>query len=73
MTGSVHSSLGIWLLEAGRLRVDGDLAAFTAEQGDLLGRPGRLAVEVRQEGGRPISVRVGGRAVTVLSGSLRCP
>ena len=78
VTGSVHSSIGVWLLEAGRLRPERGLAAFTAEQGDFLGRPGRLTVEVRVEAGadgreRAARVRVGGRAVTVLSGSLRLP
>ena len=73
VTGSVHSSLAIWLLEAGALgRADGH-AGFTAEQGDGLGRPGRLQVELTVTGGRATRVRVGGRAVTVLSGSLRHP
>lgn len=73
VTGSVHSSLAVWLLEAGCLRASGDLAAFTAEQGDVLGRAGRLAVEVQTRGGRPASVRVGGRAVTVFTGDLHLP
>lgn len=73
VTGSVHSSLAVWLLAAGRLQVTGGTAAFTAEQGDILGRPGRLAVEIAVPGGRPIGVRVGGRAVAVLSGRLRLP
>jgi PhzF family phenazine biosynthesis protein len=71
VTGSVHSALAVWLLEAGGLALSGGRARFTAEQGDGLGRPGRLEVEVTAEGGRVTRVRVGGRAVTVLSGSLR--
>jgi PhzF family phenazine biosynthesis protein len=73
VTGSVHSSLAIWLLEAGAVSRDDGRAAFTAEQGDGLGRPGRLQVELTVAGGRATRVRVGGRAVTVLSGSLRHP
>jgi len=78
VTGSVHSAIGVWLFEAGRLRPARGLAAFTAEQGDFLGRPGRLAVEVRVKTGadgrdRAVGVRVGGRAVTVLNGSLLLP
>ncbi len=78
VTGSVHSAIGVWLLEARRLRPERGLAAFTAEQGDFLGRPGRLAVEVRVRTDadgrdRAVGVRVGGRAVTVLNGSLRLP
>jgi PhzF family phenazine biosynthesis protein len=71
VTGSVHASLGIWLWEAGLLTVTGDVAAFKAEQGDFVGRPGRLRVELHLTGGQPARVRVGGEAVTVLAGSLR--
>ena len=73
VTGSVHSALGVWLYEAGLLRESDGVAAFTAEQGDVLGRPGRLAVEVYLQGGRASRVRVGGRAVTVLMGQIRLP
>ncbi len=74
VTGSVHSSLAVWLHEAGRLsETEGGIARFTAEQGDVLGRPGRLAVEVHTEDGRAHRVRVGGRAITVLTGRLHLP
>jgi PhzF family phenazine biosynthesis protein len=71
VTGSVHSSLGVWLLEAGALPAAGGRVVFTAEQGDGLGRPGRLQVELTVTAGRAARVRVGGRAVTVLTGHLR--
>jgi trans-2,3-dihydro-3-hydroxyanthranilate isomerase len=71
VTGSVHSSLAIWLLEHGRLGYRDGRAAFTAEQGDIVGRPGRIAVEVRALAGRPVAMRVGGRAVVVARGLLR--
>ncbi len=71
VTGSVHGALGVWLLEAGALPAADGRAVFTAEQGDGLGRPGRLQVEVTVAGGRAVTARVGGRAVTVLSGSVR--
>jgi len=71
VTGSVHSALGVWLLEAGALPAADGLVGFTAEQGDGLGRPGRLQVELTVTAGRAARVRVGGRAVTVLTGSLR--
>jgi trans-2,3-dihydro-3-hydroxyanthranilate isomerase len=73
VTGSVHSSIGVWLLDAGLLHADGALAAFTAEQGDGLGRPGRLRVELQVGAGAVTRVRVGGSAVTVLSGSIARP
>ncbi len=71
VTGSVHSALGVWLLEAGALPAGNGRVVFTAEQGDGLGRPGRLQVELTVEGGHATRVRVGGRAITVLTGHLR--
>ena len=71
VTGSVHSALGVWLLEAGALPAADGRLVFTAEQGDGLGRPGRLQVELTVEGGHATRVRVGGCAVTVLTGRLR--
>jgi PhzF family phenazine biosynthesis protein len=70
VTGSVHSSLGVWLLEAGALGAAAGRVAFTAEQGDGLGRPGRLQVELTTRAGHAERVRVGGTAVTVLTGRL---
>src|SRR5262249_60084343 len=66
VTGSVHSSIGLWLLEAGLLRPAGTMVEFSAEQGDGLGRPGRLRVELRVHDGVVDRVRVGGTAVTAL-------
>jgi PhzF family phenazine biosynthesis protein len=71
VTGSVHTALGVWLLEAGALPAAEGRVLFTAEQGDGLGRPGRLDVELTVSEGRARRARVGGRAVTVLSASLR--
>jgi len=73
VTGSVHSSIGVWLFHAGLLHADGALAAFTAEQGDVLSRPGRLRVELQLHDGAVARVRVGGSAVTVLAGSIAVP
>jgi len=58
-------------VEAGVVRLRDGGAAFTAEQGDTVGRPGRLAIEIERGDGPAPRVRVGGSAVTVLSGSLR--
>jgi len=69
VTGSVHASLAVYVTAAGKAP-----DRFTAEQGDVLGRPGRLRVEVaRGSSGSPSRVRVGGQAVTVLRGSLVAP
>jgi len=73
VTGSVHSSLAVWLWDAGRLGDREGLRAFTAEQGDVMGRPGRVAIEVQVVAGRPVAVRVGGRAIVVWTGQLHLP
>lgn len=72
-TGSAHAAMAVWLWEAGALRADAGVATFRGEQGDWIGRPGRLTVSVHVPEGRPASVRVGGPAVTVLTGRMRLP
>lgn len=71
VTGSVHAAIPVWLWQDGLLAGPDSVVRFTAEQGDGLGRPGRLRVELHLERRRPHRVRVGGEAVTVLSGTLR--
>lgn len=58
VTGSVHASLAVYLHRLGVVP-----ERFVAEQGDIMGRPGRLYLEAA-------GPRVGGRAVTVLTGIL---
>jgi trans-2,3-dihydro-3-hydroxyanthranilate isomerase len=71
VTGSVHSPMAVWLLDAGALETRGGRAVYTAEQGDGLGRPGRLRIDVTTAAGHAMRARVGGHAVTVWSGRLR--
>jgi PhzF family phenazine biosynthesis protein len=72
-TGSSHAAIGVWLWETGGLVAEDGVARFRAEQGDFVGRPGRLAVEVHGARGRPTRVRVGGQAVIMLTGALSLP
>lgn len=71
VTGSVHATIPLWLWNAGQLPGTGPIRSFIGEQGNSLGRPGRLRVELVLEAGSPSRVRVGGQAVTVLTGTLR--
>ena len=71
VTGSVHAALPVWLWQAGHLAGNGEAIRFTAEQGDVLGRPGRLTIELCLERARPARVRVGGEAITTITGTLR--
>jgi PhzF family phenazine biosynthesis protein len=72
-TGSSHAAIGVWLWENDGLVATDGVARFRAEQGDFVGRPGRLAIEVHGTGGRPTRVRVGGQAVIMLTGTLSIP
>ena len=72
-TGSSHAAIGVWLWETGGLVAADGVARFRAEQGDVQGRPGRIAVEVHGAPGRATRVRVGGQAVIVLTGQLSLP
>ncbi|MBX5477285.1 MAG: PhzF family phenazine biosynthesis protein [Clostridia bacterium] len=49
---------------------DGQAVSLRLEQGDDMGRPSRIDVEVTVSDGEITGVRVGGRAVTVLEGNL---
>lgn len=61
VTGSLNAALGQWLIGDGRLP-----ARYTARQGTVLGRDGRVAVEFDGE-----TTWVGGHAVTVITGQAR--
>jgi trans-2,3-dihydro-3-hydroxyanthranilate isomerase len=63
VTGSASGVVAGYLVAEGLLGTPGE-ARF--EQGDAMGKPGRVAVRVGADG----QIRVGGRAVTVLVGEL---
>ena len=64
VTGTASGAVGAYLDHQGALK---DTAAMTFEQGHFLDRPGTVSVSVGAE------VKVGGRAVTTLSGSIVVP
>ncbi len=68
-TGTSNGALGACLHYHGRKQ--GDVLEFTAHQGDWMGRPSRISVNVR--GGANPEVWVGGRAVTVIEGDILIP
>jgi PhzF family phenazine biosynthesis protein len=70
VTGNANGPLGAYLVEHG-LSVAGDgVFAFRARQGEAMGRPGIVEVEVEVEDGAPKLVRVGGRAVIAFRSEL---
>jgi trans-2,3-dihydro-3-hydroxyanthranilate isomerase len=68
-TGSAAVALGVFLTDRGLLPGDGE-AAFTVWQGAEIGRPSRLEVTVRAEGGTAVWTTVRGGVVAVSRGAL---
>ena len=66
VTGSATGAMAAYLWKHGLLRQH----TYTVEQGHIMGRPGIVEVEVDADGGEPVSVRVGGTAITVLRGTI---
>ncbi len=71
VTGSANGPLGVYMVEQGLVGKADGLIEMVGEQGDAIGRPGRVKVEVQVEHGKPTSVVIVGSAVTVVEGSLR--
>lgn len=67
-TGSVHGPLALYLWQYGLVQPQGNVVVLVGEQGEALGRPSRVRVEVALAGNTPRHVRVGGEAVTVIRG-----
>lgn len=70
VTGSAHGPLAVHLFECGLLDVRNGQCTFRGEQGDAIGRRGRVTVELSVEQNRATSVKIGGNAVTVLEGEI---
>lgn len=70
VTGSTNGPLGVYMIEQGLVGRSDGLTEMTGEQGDIIGRPGRVKVRVEVNLGKPISLAIVGNAVTVLEGML---
>jgi trans-2,3-dihydro-3-hydroxyanthranilate isomerase len=68
-TGSAAVALAVFLVDRAVLAADGR-SAFTVAQGAEIGRPSRLQVLVRAEGGAAVSTSVRGGVVAVARGEL---
>lgn len=73
VTGSAQGPLGALLVGLGQIAAaDQPTVRYQAEQGDAMGRAGRVLVEVSlDERGELVRSRIGGNAITVLRGELR--
>ncbi len=73
VTGSAHGPLAEYLVHHGVLKLPqaGGLLRARGEQGDSMGKPGRVELEVKGRPGAIERTRIGGPAVTVIEGELR--
>ncbi len=73
VTGNGNGPLGAYLVRHQLLPVSCPTVTFRAAQGEAIGRPGVVDVAVDVMDGRPVAVRVAGRAVIVFEAELLLP
>ena len=71
VTGSANGPLGVYLFERGEVEAKGPEVTLVGEQGDAIGRKGRVFIRLGVKGTVVTSLQIGGRAVTVYSGEMR--
>ncbi|KPK79870.1 MAG: hypothetical protein AMS25_11110 [Gemmatimonas sp. SM23_52] len=71
VTGSAQGPMGVVHLGLTGGGLDPGWFEFKGEQGDLLGRPGRVRVRVYQQGGVVSDLEIAGGAVAMLEGRIR--
>jgi PhzF family phenazine biosynthesis protein len=71
VTGSANGPLGVYLVEQGVVRTQTQNVAITGEQGDCLGRRGRVNVTLGVKAGKVVQVEISGRAVTMFTAEMR--
>jgi len=71
VTGSTNGPLGAYLAEFGKMKFEGEKVMLTGEQGDVIGRKGRVSIELTLTKENKVkSIFIGGQAVTVLKGEM---
>lgn len=65
VTGNANGPLGAYLVRHRLVRHDGRVFSFNAAQGEAMGRPGIINVEVDIRDDEPVLVRISGHAVIV--------
>jgi PhzF family phenazine biosynthesis protein len=70
VTGSANGPLGVYFYEQGILGTEDGKYDIVGEQGDAIGRKGRVHIELQVRNGQVRSVSVGGEAVTILRGEI---
>jgi PhzF family phenazine biosynthesis protein len=71
VTGSANGPLGVYLFERGLIEASGPTVTVVGEQGDAIGRKGRVTIQLSLQGTRVVALQIGGRAITVIDGELQ--
>lgn len=70
VTGSANGPLGAYLYEHKRVEPLGDTVTMVGEQGDVIGRKGRVLIQLKICDRGITSLEIGGSAVTVLTSEM---
>lgn len=70
VTGSANGPLGAYLFEQGELKPVDSVVTIIGEQGDVIGRKGRVTIQLNVRATEVTAVRIGGRAVTIFDGEM---
>lgn len=71
VTGSAQGPLGIYLCMHHLVPAKEDVLHLQSEQGDCMGRPGRVRITIKKEKDGTFSAAFSGSAYTILKGSIR--
>ncbi|MBD3158844.1 MAG: PhzF family phenazine biosynthesis isomerase [Candidatus Lokiarchaeota archaeon] len=70
VSGSAAGGMASYMVRYGMMDSSNPVTSIVIEQGDFLGRPGKIYVEIRGNEDKIEQVKVSGKAVTVLRGKL---
>lgn len=73
VTGSAQGPLGVYLMINGIVEFSGSEVNIRSEQGDIMGRPGRLVINVTKDDYGGFKSKLISSAVTVLDGEIYLP
>ncbi len=71
VTGNANGPLGAYLVHHGLIQHDGAQLRFKGKQGEAIGRPGIVEVNVTIEKNEPVQVQIGGNAVIVFQTEIK--
>jgi PhzF family phenazine biosynthesis protein len=71
VTGSANGPLGAYCVQFGLVPQNDGLIHLVGEQGDAIGRKGRVSIRIGCAGGTIQSVEIAGKAVSMFTAELR--